>query len=154
MSDARWFEIDQAVAAAVRHFTGAKGLFDRLPGIVPDIDRYGFEMGFMHAMQSGQTSLETALLRILDLYGEAAPTGSRWHADLIARAAHPVGKRPAILGGDAARAADETRRFRSIAAHAYDAFDYAQATRAVESAALLASLLPSEIARFRQAIDP
>jgi hypothetical protein len=154
MNDARWFEIDLAVAAAVRHFTGANELFNRLPGIAPEIDRYGFEMGFMHAMQSGHTSLEAALLRILDLCGEAAPTGSRWHANLIARAAHPVGERPAILGADAARAADETRRFRSIAAHAYDAFDYTQATRVVEGAALLASLLPSEIARFRQAIDP
>jgi len=72
MSDARWFEIDQAVAVSVRHFTGAKRLFDRLPGIAPEIDRYGFEMGFMHAMQSGQTSLETALLRILDLCEETA----------------------------------------------------------------------------------
>ena len=59
-----------------------------------------------------------------------------------------------ILAGEAARAADETRRFRSISAHAYDAFDHTQAARAVESAAQLAKLLPSEIARFRQATDP
>src|SRR5689334_24522731 len=57
----------------------AKELFNRLPGIAPAIDRYGFEMGFLHATPSGQTSLEAALLRILDLCGEAAPTGSRWH---------------------------------------------------------------------------
>ncbi len=70
------------------------------------------------------------------------------------RASHPVGERPAILGGEAARAADETRRFRSIAAHAYDAFDHTRAIAAVESASLLVSLLPSDIARFRQITDP
>lgn len=111
MSDARWFEIDAAVDAAVRHFQGAIALFARLPTATDEIGRYGLEMGFMHAMQSGHTSLETTLLRLLDLFGEEAPTGARWHADLIARA--KVGDRPALI-----------------------------------------ALLPAEIARFRQRIDP
>lgn len=108
----------------------------------------------MHAMQSARTSLEQALLRILDLCAEEAPTGPRWHADLVARAGRPVGERVAILSAEAARAADETRQFRSIAAHAHDSFDHSRATHAVESAALLVSLLPGEIACFRQALDP
>ncbi len=33
MSDARWIEIDTAVSAAIRHFTGALEIFARLPGI-------------------------------------------------------------------------------------------------------------------------
>jgi hypothetical protein len=147
-------EIDAAVAAAVRHFSGASTIFARIPSAVVPEDRYLVEMAFMHAMQAGQTSLETALLRILDLNREEAPTGARWHADLIRRAAHPIGNRPAILEGVAARAADETRRFRSVSAHADDASDHAQATGAVQSAELLASLLPEEIARFRAATDP
>ncbi|WP_428486354.1 hypothetical protein [Rhodopila sp.] len=154
MSDARWFEVNAAIQAAVRHFAGAAAIFPRLPVAQATEDRYVTEMAFMHAMQSGHTSLEAARLRILDLCAEEAPTGARWHADLIARAAHPLGTRPAILGAEAARAADETRRFRGIAAHAYDAFDHVQAKNAVESAVLLVSLLPSEIARFRQTIDP
>ena len=154
MSDARWFEIDAAITAAVRHFEGAVGVFARLSGTHDAEDTYVLEMGFMHAMQSAQTSLEQALLRILDLCSEEAPTGPRWHADLIARAAHPVGNRVAILSAEAARAADETRQFRSIAAHAYDSFDQTRAFRAVDSAAMLVSLLPVEIAGFRQAIDP
>jgi hypothetical protein len=117
-------------------------------------DKYGFEMGFMHAMQSGQTSMEAALLRILALCGEEAPSGLRWHTDLINRAASALGERQAILGPDAARAAHETRQFRRIAAHAYDSFERTRAVTAVESAALLIELLPAEIARFRQAIDP
>ena len=154
MSDARWFEIDSAVAAATRHFQGAAELFARLPAILDAMDLYGLEMGFMHAMQSGHTLMEAALLRILDLCGEEAPTGARWHADLIARTSHPVGSRPAILGTETARAANDTRQFRALAAHAYDNFDRTRATIAVDSATRLIALLPEEIARFRQAIDP
>jgi FAD/FMN-containing dehydrogenase len=151
MSDARWFEIEAAVAAAVRHFAGASTIFAQIPGAA---DRYLVEMAFMHAMLAGQTSLETALLRILELYGEEAPTGSRWHADLVRRAANAVGSRPPVLEGEVAAAADETRRFRSVSAHAYDSFDHTRATKAVEGAVLLATRLASEIARFRQISDP
>jgi hypothetical protein len=154
MSDARWFEIDIAVSAAVRHFAWAQSFYARIPGTNALEDRVLVEMAFMHAMQSGHTSLETALLRILDLCGEAAPTGAMGHADLIRRAANPIGGRPAILGDAAAHAADLTRRFRNVAVHAYDTFDYTHATEAIDSAGVLASLLASEIARFRQAVDP
>jgi hypothetical protein len=78
----------------------------------------------------------------------------RWHADLIARAKRSHGERPAILIGEAASAAEETRRFRSIAAHAYDNYDESRAAIAVDSAGVLATLLPSGIAHFRKAIDP
>jgi hypothetical protein len=154
MSDARWFEIDAAVAAAVRHFAGAVLIYQKVPAAQTDDDRYLVEMAFMHAMQAGHTSLQAALLRVLELCSENAPTGANWHMDLIRRAANAVGGRPVILHDEAARAADATRRFRSVAAHAYDLFDHAQATKAVASAALLIDLLPSEIARFRQATDP
>ncbi len=154
MSDARWFEVEVAITAAVRHFTGATQLFARLPDLHDPLDAYGLEMGFMHAMQSGHTSLEAALLRILDICGEEPPSGARWHADLIARASHALPTRPVVLGDAAARAANETRQFRSIAVHAYDSFDRTRATKAVESATLLATLLPSEVARFRQSVDP
>jgi hypothetical protein len=154
MSDARWFEIDAAIGAAIRHFTWARSFYAKIPDTNASEDRYLVEMAFMHAMQSGHTSLETALLRILNLCEEAPPTGATWHADLIRRAANPVAGRPAILTGTVERAADLTRRFRNIAVHAYDTFDYTQATEAVENAAVLISLLPSEIVRFRQAIDP
>jgi hypothetical protein len=82
------------------------------------------------------------------------PAGANWHTDLIRRAANALNGRPSILGDAAARAADVTRRFRNVAAHAYDTFDYSRATEAVDAAGVLVALLPSEIARFRQAIDP
>jgi hypothetical protein len=151
MSDARWSEIQHAVASAVRHFSGAVSIY---PNLATAEDRYLVEMAFLHAMLAGQTSLEAALLRIPDLLDEEAPTGARWHADLILRATHRLGDRPEILTGKAASAAEETRRFRSIAEQAYDNFDESRATNAVAAAAVLAELLPSEIVRFRQAIDP
>jgi hypothetical protein len=151
MSDARWHEIDHAVASAVRHFSGAVLIFAQMATAA---DRYIAEMAFLHAMLAGQTSLESGLLRILDLLQEKAPTGPRWHADLIARSTHSFDDRPAILTGEAAVAAEETRRFRSVAAHAYDNFDESRAAIAVDSAGILAALLSTEIARFRQAIDP
>jgi hypothetical protein len=154
MSDARWSEIEASVASAVKHLASAAELFERLPTISDPLDMYGLEMGFMHAMQSGHTSMEVALLRILDLCAEEPPTGPRWHADLIARVAKPYGTRPAVLGAVAASHANETRQFRSIAAHAYDSLDRNRAHAAVASASALAALLPAEIARFRQAIDP
>jgi hypothetical protein len=154
MSDARWFEIDTAIGAAVRHFTWAQSFYAKIPGTSGIEDRHLVQMAFMHAMQSGHTSLETALLRILDLCEEAPPTGATWHADLIRRAANPVAGRPAILNSTVEHAADLTRRFQYVAVHAYDTFDYTQATEAVESASVLILLLPSEIVRFRMAIDP
>jgi hypothetical protein len=153
MSDTRWFEIDSAVAAAAKHFAGAVLIYQKVPAAQAPEDRYLVEMAFMHAMQAGHTSLENALLRILELCSEDPPTGGTWHADLIRRAANPVGGRPVVLHDDAARAADVTRRFRSVAVHAYDDFDHAQAAKAVASAAMLINLLPAEIGRFRQTMD-
>jgi hypothetical protein len=151
MSDARWSDIDQAVASSVRHFSGAVSIF---PQLATASDRYLVEMALLPAMLAGQTSLESALLRILELLDEAAPTRARRRADPIVRANRPLGERPAILTGEAASAAEETRRFRNIAAHAYDNFDESRAAIAVDNACVLASMLPFEIARFRQAIDP
>jgi hypothetical protein len=111
-------------------------------------------MAFQHAMMAGHSSVESALLRILDLFGEQAPTGTRWHSDLIARASKPLDNRPAILCKEVAAAVDETRRFRSIATHAYDHFDRLRAVPAANAAAELAAKLPAEIARFRHLVDP
>ena len=154
MSDARWLEIDAAVTSAVHHFSGAGTIYDRLRQPSDDDDAYMAEMAFMHAMQAGHTSLESALLRILDLFEEEPPTGAQWHADLIRRALRPVGDRPAIVTGTVGDAADETRQFRDVAARAYDNFKPERAREAVASARLLASDLAQSISTFRQTVDP
>ena len=53
MSDARWFEIGQAVAAAAKHFAGAVLIYTKIPATVTVNDRYLVEMTFMHAVQAG-----------------------------------------------------------------------------------------------------
>jgi hypothetical protein len=56
MSDARWFEIDTAIGAAIRYFAWAKSFYAKIPGTNGIEDRHLVEMAFMHAMQSGHTS--------------------------------------------------------------------------------------------------
>src|SRR5690349_4402510 len=103
-------------------------------------------MAFLHAMQSAHTSLESGLVRILEMIGEERPSGDRWHADLIWRAAiDRPGIRPPILGSDLIAAADETRRFRNVASRAYDNFEPAAAIGAVAAARALAAQLGSNL---------
>ncbi len=108
----------------------------------------------MHAMQSGHTSLEAALSRILDLLGEEMPSGRDWHADLIRRAARPMADRPEILPPVVAEAASETRRFRHVAMRSYGTFDPALAQPAVAAARLLAAGLANAVILFRKRVDP
>jgi hypothetical protein len=155
MSDARWIEIERDAAAAAQHFARAAAL-NNLGGFdAAGLEGYRAQMAFLHAMQSGHTSLESCLLRILEILGEEAPTGPNWHADLIQRvsSARP-GARPAILTGAMATAADETRRFRAVATRAYDSFDPGRAGPAVTAAQLLAKELTAAVTQFRDSLDP
>jgi hypothetical protein len=153
VSDERWIEIDRDTASAVWHFSRAGQIVDDPAFEAEDMPGYTAQMAFMHAMQSGHTSLENALTRILRLLGEALPTGESWHADLIHRVAIALPDRPAILSPELAEAADETRQFRNRAVRAYDNFKPSRAGPAIEAAARLAAGLNAGIAAFRQAID-
>jgi hypothetical protein len=155
MSDARWLEIARDAAAAAEHFGRAAALNDLGGFDAAGLEGYRARMAFLHAMQSGHTSLENCLLRILEMLGEEAPGGANWHADLIHRvsAARPDA-RPAILTGSIAAAADETRRFRTIAARGYDSFDPTRSGLAVTSARLLAKELTAAVTNFRNSLDP
>src|SRR5271165_505198 len=88
-------------------------------------------MAFMHAVPAGHTSLEKALLRILQIQREEAPRGSQWHTDLIQRAGRATDSRPAILPAALVRAVDRTRKFRHVAVRGYDTFDPDDAEPAV-----------------------
>ncbi len=154
MSDARWFEVDEDVAAATKHFGMSVDLF-AAGGFGGDgIGAYRAQMAVMHAMQSGHTSLESALVRILDLLGEEAPSGKDWHADLIKRVSREIAGRPAILPPDLARAAGETRRFRHVAMRGYGSFDAELSRPSVLAAGLVARDIGLAVSSFRAAIDP
>jgi hypothetical protein len=154
MSDERWQDVDADIVAAIHHFASAVRIYGE-PGIHDDTDDgYMRRMAFMHAMFAAHTSAEKALLRILDIHGEEAPSGRQWHADLVQRAGRPSGDRPAVLPGALTHALDRTRKFRHVAAHAYDTFDPDDADPAVRAAEKVASGLAAAIAAYRQTLDP
>ena len=97
MSDARWIEIDKAIASAVGNFERGVEFAHHRNFQTDDVIGSALRMGFMHAIQAGHTSLENALLRVLGLLGEVGPSGDSWHADLIGRVAQALAGRPAIL---------------------------------------------------------
>ena len=154
MSDGRWSDIDADTAAAVDHFSGAIQIC-RATGLHDDtMDGYMRRMAFMHAMLAGHTSLEKALLRILQIQGEEAPSGSQWLADLIQRAGRATDSRPGILPAALVQAADRTRKFRHAVVRAYDTFDPDDAEPAVRAAEKVAAGLQPAMVASRQAIDP
>jgi uncharacterized protein YutE (UPF0331/DUF86 family) len=155
MSDARWFEVQADVEAAVRHFRQSIELYRKGGFDASGLDGYQAEMALMHALQSAHTSLESGFLRILEMLGEERPVGENWHADLITRVSAVLpGRRPAIISKQIAEAATETRRFRHRATHNYDSFRVEEVSRTIEAAAVLAGGLEADILAFRTIIDP
>lgn len=154
MSDARWTEIEDDFEAACTHFASAARLFDAGGFDDGGLGGYKASMALMHAMQSGHTSLEAGLVRILVLLGEERPQGESRHRDLLRRVCRPVEGREAILPPDVCEHADETRRFRNVAMRSYGDFKPDGAGPAVASARALAERLPKCLHDFRNRIDP
>lgn len=155
MSDARWLDVGRFFNAAAEHFRMAVLLHEQGGFDVEGIEGYKSSMAFMHAMQSGYTSFEKGLERILSIIDEEKPSGPDWHADLIERARLPIeGRRPANLSEQAAEWAEKTRRFRHVATRNCNNFRPQDAAGPVDAAKKLAQVLPGELATFRDAIDP
>ena len=154
MRDARWIEIELDFEDACEHFSGAVKLFEAGGFDKPGMDGYTVKMAFMHAMQSGHTSLETGLLRILDLFDEMRPHGEFWHKDLLNRACMDVGDRIAILSPEICDKADETRRFRNLAVRSYNNFQIGPAKPATDAARILSERLTGYLRDFRMRMDP
>jgi len=156
MSDARWIEVDDDFKKAATLFGKAVDVYTTsdFSDDPSDLENFKSEMAFMHAMQSGHTSLENGLVRILDIMKEDVPTGRNWHADLISRAARKTDNRPAILTDAVMLRADETRRFRNVATRNYSNFRIDEARKAVEAAQFLAQNIVADILRFKNVIDP
>ena len=155
MSDARWLDIEDDLAAAEEHFRNAVALFASGGFDDPGLDGYRNSMALMHALQSAHTSAETTLMRILGILGEEPPSGADWHQTLIARLAKPIeGQRPALLSAIVATDLDETRRVRNRATRSYGSFYPLKAGPSIEAAGRLASSLRIDVRRFRQLVDP
>ena len=157
MSDARWADVEADIASAIRHFGNAVELYCEGGFEGDDLSSYRASMALMHAMQSGHTSAEAGLMRILQTLGEEHPTGADWHEVLIRRLARPLSgtlARPAILPADIAAALQETRRFRHRAMHSYGEFDASRFGPTLGAAECLRDGLWEAIRAFKDYIDP
>jgi hypothetical protein len=147
-----WDDIGADLASSKRHFGEAAALYRNRMGEEPD---YVVAMAFQHAMQSGYTSFEAAMRRLLNLLGEPLPAGPDSHAALLKRLGRPIeGQRPAVLDAKMLAHVEELRGFRHVAMHAYDNFNPRKALLPVESAEAFLSGIDATLARFRAAIDP
>lgn len=151
----RWSDAGRDLASAKRHFASAVRIYRNSPGTVETEAGYDAAMALQHAMLAGYTSFETATRRILALIGEETPVGPDWHATLPGRISHAIeDRRPAILSSEASKAVAELMRFRHVAMHAYDSFDFGRANPAVEAAEVFLARIDDEIAAFRAVIGP
>lgn len=151
--DARWIDVRQDAEAAARHFLSGARVF-RAGGLTGQ-DSLDGVMTLLHYMQSAHTSLESALVRVLQVLDEAPPTGADWHARLITRCATAIpGSRGAILPRSLAADAQETRAFRHLAMHGYDVtFDPFKGASAIEAGLRLAEAFPARIEAFSREVD-
>jgi hypothetical protein len=150
-------EVFADIGDAVAHFRNGVSLYEAGGFAGESLDAYRARMAFMHSLQAAHTSLESGLLRILDILAEEPPTGDQWHRDLILRAARQVSgpnARPPILSAELATQADETRRFRNLAMRSYGSFDPAKASSTVVAARIRAEGLKAAVERFRDVVDP
>ena len=154
MTDARWLEIERDLNAGIGHLGEAADGFDSLDLEGTDRRAYFYRMGFMHALLAGYSSIENALKRILDVLGEAQPTGSDWHRDLLRRLCQRGPGRPAVFSPELCEHLHTLRRFRHVAMHAYDDFRRDKAWNTVEAARAVVPALLLEFDAFKRAIDP
>jgi len=95
------------------------------------------------------------MVRIMTMVHEDVPQGEQWHADVVRRMSLAIdGKRPALLGSALLPAVNETRKFRHVATHTYDDFNWTDAKRPVEAARVIAASLADVLREFQQRLDP
>lgn len=118
------------------------------------MDAYRNRMALMHSMQSGSTSLEAALERLLERTGEQKPVGTDPHAALLRRfSKRSNGSRPALLDIALFSALDEARRFRHLARKSYDDLDVNRARPALNAAKLIVAEMETAISTFKTALE-
>jgi len=157
MSDGRWIDVDADLDNAVGHFGNAVEIYARGGLEEPGLEGYQRSAAFQFAVQSGYTSAEAAMTRILAILGEEVPTGENYHRDLVVRLSTvrtDEYARPALFEPDLSRDLIEVMRARHRARHSYDDFEAAKADPTVAAIKRLLVNLPAAVAKFRNTIDP
>jgi len=151
----RWRDILLDLESAKRHFSAAGRIGRAAPDVIDGDDGYDAAMALQHAMMAGYTSFEMALKRLLAMLGEELPIGPDWHATLLRRVSQPFpGLRPAIFSASLVKNLGELMRFRHVAMHAYDSFEFDRARPALAAASRFVDEIDEEFSAFRAAIDP
>jgi len=157
MSDARWSDVEGDFLQAARHFRNAVALHAEGGFGEAGLAGYRAGMALMHALQSGHTSAEAGMERVLALLGEERPLGADWHRTIVDRLSRPGApgyERPPLFAAQVSRDLQETRRFRNLAMHSYGDFDASRAGPTIEAAWRLAEHLLPSLETFRLALDP
>ena len=98
-----WRDVERDLASSQRHFALAVDLFDEVRDGMASRDQYVRSMGFLHAMQSGYTSFEAGMKRLLALLDEPLPAGAEWHKALLRRLEEAAPGAPPARGAEPAR---------------------------------------------------
>ena len=154
MNSPKWVLVKRDFQSASHHFHMAEEIHND----GPSDERKGAYVqagAFMHAVQSGHTSLEAGFSRIFKLIGEPAPHDvDDWHAATVDQAFADVDGRGAIFPSEMFADVAETRRARNLAVRGYDTFDMGKSEATARAAGRLAKALPDALQRFIRRIDP
>ena len=156
-ADLRWTFLQRDVDGSIADLAAAIDLYAlelTESGTEPRLRRQQ-EKAFQKFLQDGYSSVEKALIRVLDLFEEEVPTGRSWHPDLLAFATMPGPQRAGLarpafaprLSGDL----ETLRRFRHGAVHGYAGFNVAEAAPAVAAATRVVAALPAATTAFGMA---
>ena len=148
MTSPKWVLVKRDFQSASHHFRMAAAIHN---GEASDgrVGAYVQASAFMHAVQSGHTSLEAGFKRIFMVIGEPAPHDvGKWHEATVDQAFVDVDGRGTILPSEMFADVAETRRARNLAVRGYDAFDMGRAEATAGAAGRLAKALPDALRRF------
>lgn len=155
MARTDWIEVKRDFESAIMHFKMSQEIYNKKDFETNNINTYILKNALMHSMQSGYTSLENGLKRILKVIGENPPVGDNSHSDLLRRVSLEVPySRPEIISQDFFEKADKVRRFRHVAVRSYDGFDPMECEDSVLAAKQLTEIMIDELNTFIDYIDP
>lgn len=152
MTPKLWEDVEGDIAAAVHHYKMATALHARGGFDDPGLSGYLANMALMHAMQSAHMSLESALLKILNIIEEERPDGDTWETDLIKRASRSLPSRPHTLPADLSDAARTSLECKKIAQYEYDSFSGDEWAPGMLAARKLADELTAAVSAFKNSI--
>ncbi|TCZ52913.1 ribonuclease toxin HepT-like protein [Roseicella aquatilis] len=156
--DSRWVLLQADIADAVENLADGAALYrEELPEPSTRASLRRREKAFQKFLQDGYSSVERALIRVLELFDGTPPQGRSWHSDLLRLAVAwqaPAGASGPVRPPFAPALLADLRlllQFRHVAMHGYSEFDLSLARPAAEAAARVAAALPAAAEEFGRA---